>query len=267
MRLDNYVKSHVAWNRGQNVKYVKGKTADIVPVADLAETPVLLDLSPGAGNTAKENCILETLRPQRDDEANKSKIEDPTRRLTRRLVAARTTLQVQSVLRDAFKSLGEVIQAAASGDEEAQKILRRLQRLIRRATRKVRDLNTETDLRRKEDKSRRREMEHLAREYEQELRRRLAERRRREEGYLRDTDSNNNNSILPINAVLSTSFSAAQIKAMARQAAQMAVMTQFGFTGHAFGGNVGGNVDIVVSGGSMAVGGELSSGDGGDSQV
>ena len=260
MRLNNVIKSHTMLDYGQNLQTVKGQIVDLFSATEITEPEALLDLSFDARNSDRENSVLKSLRPQRNNETNTSNIDDPTRRLTRRLVAARTTMQVQTVLRDAFKSMGDILHAAATGDEEAQQILNRLQRLIRRATRKVRDLNSEDDVRRRENQARRREMEQLARKFEEELKRRLAERRRREENYLRDNDSNNNSNPLP--GILSGAPVAVQIKAMARLAAQAAVMARSGLSAQAVGGN-------STSGGSAGFGENFASisGEGAFSEV
>jgi hypothetical protein len=277
MKLSNDVKALTARTQRQNTQQTKGtneknpeKTlaADKDPAAigHVAIDPAaILELSFNAANEDKRNSILEALekmRPQEND-GSKSGVADPTRMLTRRLVAARSTIQVQNVLRDAFKAMGDLITAAASGCDDSNAILRRLQRLIRRATRKVRDLTNEDELRRKEAQARQREMENLARKYELELRRRLEERRRREDGYLRDSDSDNNSAPPLIPGFPSGIPTEAQIKAMAQQAAQAAVMAQSSMPGQGFDGSFGssGGGEVSVSGGDAAVSGEDLSGD------
>ena len=160
-----------------------------------------------------------------DENGKSSNLEDPTRRLTRMLVAARTINEVHSVLSEAFKKMGDIIQAAASGDEDARRILGRLNKLIRRATRKVSDLNKEDQTRIKEANARKKEIEQLARQLELELKQRIAERKRREKGYLRDKDSRGDDSQSGFGKP-SKMPTDAQIKAMALQAAQAAVMAQ-----------------------------------------
>ena len=273
MRLHNNVKSFVPLNHRQNIQQTKGKNTqnpnpEKIHAAEAEKDPAaILELSLTAKNDDERESILEALeamRPQENDGA-KSSVDDPTRRLTRRLVAARTTVQVQNVLRDAFKAMGDLIKAAASGCEDSDRILRRLQRLIRRATRKVRDLTNEAELRRKEDQARQREMENLARKYELELKQRIAERRRREEGYLRDRDSGDSNAVLPIPGFPSGIPTSAQIKAMAQQAAQAAMAQSASF--QSFGGSFGGGSPMSGAGaGSVAVSGDVSSG-GGDGSV
>ena len=266
VKLDNNVKSLVSWTQNQSMhsmhraKKQSELNAEKIPAAE-REPAAILDLSRNAFDLDERNCILkalEKMRPQNNDNAN-SNVEDPTRGLTRRLVAARTTIQVQNVLRDAFKAMGDLITASAAGCDEAEKILRRLQRLIRRASRKVRDLNNEAELRRKEDQARKREMENLARKFEEELRRRVAERRRREESYLRDNDSNDN-TVLPIPGFLSGVPSEAQIKAMAQQAAQAVVAAQAASV-HSHGGGFGGG-NPASGAGSVSMSGEVTSGEG-----
>ena len=267
MRLDNNVKPLAPWTQRQNTLQTKGKNQqNPEKLLDADKEPAaILELSFGADNDDKRQSILEALeamRPQNNDEA-KSDVDDPTRKLTRRLVAARTTIQVQNVLRDAFKAMGDLIKAAASGCDEADAILRRLQRLIRRATRKVRDLTNEADIKRREEQARQREMENLARKYELELRQRVAERRRREESYLRDRDSSESNTFHLIPGFPSGIPSEAQIKAMAQQAAQASVATQAA-SSQALGGSFG-SISPASGDGSVAVSGDIASGDGGGS--
>ena len=264
MRLDNNVKALASWTHRQNTQQTKGKNLqNLEKLLDADKEPAaILELSAFASNDDERQSILEALeamRPQNNDEA-KSDVDDPTRRLTRRLVAARTTIQVQNVLRDAFKAMGDLIKAAASGCDESDAILRRLQRLIRRATRKVRDLTNEAELQRKQEQAKQREMENLARKYELELKQRVAERRRREESYLRDNDSNENTVHL-IPGFPSGIPSAAQVKAMARQAAQATVAAQAA-SSQALGGSFGGSGSPVSGDGSVAVSGDVSSGEG-----
>ena len=189
------------------------------------EPAALLELSFAARNLDAENGTLSNIHEKDDAKESDSKIDDPTYRLTRRLVTAKTINEVHSILFEAFKSLGDTIQAAATGDKKAQNVLRRLNKLIRRATRKVRDLGNEDEIRRKKEQARRKEIEHLARQLEQELKRKLEERKRREMRYLRDAKTENDEN-RPNTENLSAKPSPAQIKAMARQAAQAAVMAQ-----------------------------------------
>ena len=170
--------------------------------------------------------FLASIRGEEKDGDNKSSLDDPTGRLTKRLVAANSRIVVQTILAEAYKSMGDIIQAAASGDKNAINVLRRLNKLIRRATRKFRELGNEEEIRQKKDRAQKKEIEELARQLELELKRKVAERKRREKKYLKDVKSENKNEGPLIPGAPSGAAQAAQIKAMARQAAQAAVMAQ-----------------------------------------
>jgi len=185
----------------------------------------LLEAEENARNVLVEGIMPESAR-EIDEDNKGSGVQDPTRKLTRMLVAAKSINQVYNVLSEAFKHMGEIIQAAAYGDEKARNILRRLNKLIRRATRKVRDLNNEDQLRRKETRAREKEIEELARQIEMELKRKLLERKQREKKYLRDNDHDDDD-CQEIPGTLSSGMpSDAQIKAMAWQAAQATIAAQ-----------------------------------------
>ena len=204
-------------------------------------------------------------QPTRETEAKDDSsggIDDPTRKLTRRLVAASNINQVHTVLSEAYKAMGEIIQAAAHGDEKAANILRRLNKLIRRATRKVRDLNHEEQLRMKETRAREKDIQELARQIEMELTRKYKERKLREKKYLQDKDHDDNDTNeFPGKPSMPSS---AQIKAMAYKAAQAAVASYSSAltgTGSSDSGGFGNTAD----GNDAGLSGESSGEDGGTS--
>ena len=130
--------------------------------------------------------LSETISENKD-----SGIEDASGRLTRMLVAARTKEEVYEVLSQAYKNLGDALMAAASGDEKAMDIVRRLNKLIRRANRKNRDLAKESEVRKKQKRAEKEKLEQLSRQLRDELKRKIAERKQREKKYLSDSNQNN----------------------------------------------------------------------------
>ena len=115
---------------------------------------------------------------------------DSVRELTRRLVAATTQFEIQQIIAEAFRNLGNLRMAAIGGDgsdsDAAKAIIRRYEQLVRRGNRKISDLNKEDDLKREQIKAERDEKIQRAKAIAAELRRRMIERRNREEGYLRE---------------------------------------------------------------------------------
>jgi len=213
-------------------------------------------------NKLFQSILNQPAREAENQNENNSGVDDPTRKLTRRLVAASNINQVHTVLSEAYKAMGEVIQAMAHGDENATNILRRLNKLIRRATRKVRDLNNEDQLKVKEARAREKEIQELARQIEMELKRKYKERKQREKKYLQDKDHDDNETTeIPSNISMPSS---AQIKAMAYKAAQAAVASYSSAltgTGSSDSGGFGNTAD----GNDAGLSGESSGEDGGTS--
>ena len=123
-------------------------------------------------------------RPEDDGESGE--IEDESRKLTRRLVAAKTTLEVQDVLSAAHKNKMNLHMAAAQGDKKAAAIIRRLNRLISRGNRKVRDINKEQMMLIRQQQAEAKEQAQIAKKLRDELKRTQIERTNRERRYLRD---------------------------------------------------------------------------------
>jgi ribosomal protein L14 len=122
---------------------------------------------------------------------NKNDLEDNSGALTRRLVTALSQEEVLSVISEAFKNLGAVRMAAATGEgKEAKKafaIIKRLNKLIARAQRKMKDLGEEAAMLLKHQRAEKKKQELLAKQIRAELERHIRERKNREKTYLRDT--------------------------------------------------------------------------------
>ena len=161
---------------------------------------------------------LSGLRPEKKTSKKSSGVDDHSGRLTRMLVSAKSREEVHAVLSEAYKNLGEAIQAAAGGDKDAAEIVRRLNKLIRRANRKIRDLSKESDIKQREKRAERQKHEQLEKLLERELKQKLAERKKREKQYLRDayTKGKNSNDCYKY---LTQTISDARIKMIARQMA------------------------------------------------
>ena len=162
-------------------------TTQTIQEAQDEEPNIILELSLEAlKKTAKKenpfNVDLSTAKST--DKSNN--LDDSTGRLTRMLVASRSVQEVQAVISQAYKNLGDVLKAAAGGDEKAMGIMKRLHKLIRRANRKVSDLTKEDTMRKKQKRAEKDRLEQLAKEIEDELKRRIARRKDREKKYLTD---------------------------------------------------------------------------------
>lgn len=135
----------------------------------------------GASQTDKPNMTPQT-----------SGSQDQSGSLTRRLVAARSQSEVRTILSEAYKNMGELLQAAMSGDsKEASKALaaiKRLNKLINRAGRKIADLNKEDDLRLSQRHAEKQQNELRVAGIKAELERRITERKIREKKYLQDAN-------------------------------------------------------------------------------
>jgi len=113
---------------------------------------------------------------------------DDTRKLTRLLVAARTPYDVQNVLADTFNHMREWQKLAANGDEEAIKVVRKLNRLVSRGNRKITDLNKEIVMHQRQQRAEKAEKNQQAKRLELELKEAQRERKARERRYLQERD-------------------------------------------------------------------------------
>jgi len=165
----------------------------------------------------------ENMRAKADEEGNNGNPKDETQRLTRALVAAKTTMEVQNVLSEVYKCLFPMQMAAAKGDGKAAAIVRKLNKLISRSNRKIRDLNKEESLRMRKERAEKREQKNLEEQARLELKRAEQERKQREKKYLHEADTNNKKSPgIPSPSLAATE---AKIRALAQQMAQNSSMT------------------------------------------
>ena len=173
-------------------------------------------------------------------------LKDETRRLTRKLVNARSTTEVQDVLREAFQHMKDAIMAAAMGDKKAMAILRRLQKLVRRSNRKISDLHKEQEIRERQQRAEKKEQEQIAQRLRDELKRALLERKRRERKYLQDKDDDGEDNGPTISG---PSIAATEAKIQALAQAMAALSTSPG-TG-ASSGDAGFSDGAAMSGGGL----------------
>jgi len=168
----------------------------------------------------------ENMRAKADEQSNNGNPKDETQRLTRALVAAKTTMEVQNVLSEAFKCLFPLQMAAAKGDEKAAAIVIKLNKLISRSNRKIRDLNKEESLRMRKDRAEKREQKNLEEQARLELKRAEQERKQREKKYLHEAETAKNK--FPGIPSPSLAATEAKIRALAQQMAQNSSMTVTG---------------------------------------
>ena len=173
---------------------------------------------------------------------------DDTRRLTRMLVAARTTMEVQSVISEVHKHMQGWQMAAAQGDEKAIAVIKKLQKLLSRGGRKVRDLGKERDMYERQKRAEKAKQEHIEKKIKDELKRVERERRQRERSYLHERD----NDFTRPSILSAPSMAALEAKITALANAMAALSSSIG-TGDA--GSVDGGVPADVSSGG---GGEVA---------
>jgi len=126
-----------------------------------------------------------------EEEGEGERPSDETRKLTRMLVAAKTSDEVQSVLMDTYGHMREWQKLAANGDKEAIKVVRKLNRLISRGNRKVSDLHKEMVMHQRQQRAEKAERNQEARRLENELKEAQRERKARERRYLQERDDDN----------------------------------------------------------------------------
>ena len=194
------------------------------------------------GSIVPEDKLAEAAEASEEGEG----LKDETRRLTRKLVNSRSTLEVQDVLREAFQHMKDAIMAAAMGDKKAMAILRKLQKLVRRGNRKISDLHKEQELREKQQRAEKKEQEQIAQRLREELKRALLERKRRERKYLQDKDDDEEENGPTISG---PSMAATEAKIMALAQAMAAVSTSPG--SGVSSGDAGFSDSAAMSGGSL----------------
>ena len=184
MKLTNDLQAPSTWIAGQKYRNEGEQTNPAEEEAAFEEPAEILELSLEAlRKDAKDDAVADNFSvAERNNK--KSDIEDASGRLTRMLVSAKSSIEVQNVLSQAYKNLGDALTAAASGDDKAMEVVRRLNRLIRRANRKIRDLSKEDETRIKQKRAEKKKLEQLSKQLKDELKRKIAERKQRERKYL-----------------------------------------------------------------------------------
>ena len=220
----------------------------------------LLDLSEEAKESLWKNLFPDEIHTDRAEaeDGEGSGVEDDTRRLTRKLVSAKTQFEVQDVISEALGKMKDLIMAAAYGDEKAAKILRKVKKLISRGHRKIRDLAKELQMHQQQQRAEKKEQEEIARRIRAELKRAELERSRRERKYLDDRDDDDDENT-PVVSGASQAATEAKIMALAQAMAAVSSATSSGGadagftdTGAAFAGGGGGG---EAGGGEGAVAG------------
>jgi len=222
-----------------------------------------LDLSQEAMDKHWGN-MMENVRAEQAENEDDStgELTDNSRRLTRMLVAAKSTMEVQDVLSAAHKDKSELIKAAAFGDERAKAIIRKLDKVIRRGHRKNRDLSKEMQLMQKQQRAEKKEQELIARKAREELKRAQHERKQRERKYLDERDDEDDEDSGPMPTGPSMAATEAKIRALAQAmtdlnstaSTESVDAAASGIEGAAIAG--GGDISCDVSGG--ASGGEVA---------
>jgi len=167
-------------NRNESSSYQNDKSA------------AFLDLTKEAQEKLGNKSLREAERAEAtEEEGEGERPSDETRALTRRLVAAKTQDDVQSVLMDTYGHLREWQKLASNGDKEAIKVVRKLSRLISRGNRKIRDLLKELVMHQRKERAENAEKNQEARRLENELKEAQRERMARERRYLQERDDDN----------------------------------------------------------------------------
>ena len=209
------------------------------------EPSEVLQLSPNALKNPWDEMFSEDKRAQNAALNKNEGPPDESHRLTRMLVAARTQIEVQSVISEVYKHMQGWQMAAANGDEKAIAVIRRLNKLISRGNRKVRDLGKEQDMRERQKRAEKAKQEHLERKIKDELKRAERERKQREQGYLHERDTYQSSG--PV--LLQPSKSAIEAKMMALAEAMAALSS---FPGSMESSSVESEVSGEVGGGESA---------------
>ena len=215
------------------------------------ESATILDLSKNALEKLRSSAARENERAEEAGEEVRP--SDETRRLTRRLVAARSPDEVQSVLAETYDHMREWLALAATGDKEALAVVRRLSRLVSRGNRKIRDLNKEHVMRQRQEKAEEAEKKQLAQRLRNELKQAEQLRKQRERRYLQERYNDNEDE--PAEFGPSMAETDAKIRALAAaMAALNPSSTDFGEAGFSDGMVMG---DSSIEN-SDASGGDLS---------
>lgn len=119
-----------------------------------------------------------------------SKPSDSSVQLTRRLAAASTDFEIQSVIAKAGSSMVSLrlIASIGEGDDKkkAKEYLRKLEKLMDRASGKLKDLRNEAGLEQQRNRAEKQKQERRTEEIKAELRKRRRDRHNRENSWLRE---------------------------------------------------------------------------------
>lgn len=181
-----------------------GNSPDMLYILDLSDlnkkdkqitdrhhkSAAMLDLSQDTQERLANRSVFSNERAESSEGGGEAeRPNDETRRLTRMLVAAKSPNEVQSILVETYKHMREWQALAATGDEKAIKVVRKIQKLIARGNRKIRDLNKELVLLIKQQKAEKAEQEQLAQRLRYELKQAERLRKQRERRYLQERDN------------------------------------------------------------------------------
>jgi len=198
--------------------------AYIVEKSDRNDVQKYIELHKKAREKLEKNTLARVDRsidaPAKDDV---TRPPDETQRLTRMLVAARSTTEVQSVLSDAFNHMRDWQRLAAEGDKKAMAVVRKLSKLVSRGNRKIRDLHKEQVMLQRQKKAEKAQQEQIARRLREELKQAERLRKQRERRYLQERD--NNNEYEPPEFGPSMAATEAKIRALAASMAALSANT------------------------------------------
>jgi len=220
------------------------------------DSAALLDLSQDAREKLSNNIASDARGEEISGSGDDGRPPDETARLTRMLVAAKSTLEVQSVLADTFNHMREWQKLAAEGDKKAIAVVRKLNRLASRGHRKVRDLNKEQLLLQRQQKAEEAEKEQIAQRLRDELKQAELIRKQRERRYLQERDDYNEEEPDEIGP----SMAATEAKIRALAAAMAAVSQKSTDVGSTASGDGIATVDAGMASAEMSEG-ETAEGD------
>ena len=155
------------------------------------EPAAMLDLSKNALKKLSDRKLQKDRGAEKAEAQGEGRPPDKTGRLTRMLVAAKSTVEVQSVLAEVFNHMQEWIKLAAEGDKKAMAVVRKLNKLVSRGNRKIRDLNKEQVMLERQQKAEKAQQEQIEQRLRDELERAKRKRKQRERRYLQERDGYN----------------------------------------------------------------------------
>ena len=216
MKLTNDIRMAAHWANGHSLLISEDNEAIAEEKPAIEEPAAFLDITDEGYTKAIKGLDYKALAPINKDgkqNSQKSRLQDASGRLTKMLVSAKSTGEVQAILTQAQQNMGDVMKAAASGDKEAMAIVRRLHKLMRRANQKIRDLTKEDEVSKKQKRAKEKELEQLSKQLEDELKRKIALRKQKEKRYLLDPSVRNSKKQQPSQ---DSSISTAELEAKMR---------------------------------------------------